>query len=94
MATEDRAERLHPEGETRLPAAISWVVETRGIRLIRPGKGGAVWLDYPRAAVWDLLARRYPPLQVIPMLQAIAGLDAAAAARLLSECVAAWKEGF
>jgi hypothetical protein len=78
------------EPRQRLADGVHWAVEDTGIFVIRHGAGRVDLIDYPRAAVWDLLQRGYDRQRILSMLAAITGTDAAAAGRLLDGCVEDW----
>lgn len=76
---------------TFYPAAeVSWVVETGGIYLVNKAAGTALFLDYPRAAVWDLISRQYPPGKMTAMIMAIVSLANNEAEQLILECREQW----
>jgi hypothetical protein len=82
----------HPSTNFRCPSGVSWVVESRNIVII-DGCSGRVWtLEYPEAAIWDLLARGRRVERVIPMICAIAAVEEQAAARLVHNVIIEWTE--
>jgi len=68
--------------------SASWVVESRGVRIL--SRDGTVFLQYPEAAVWDLMARGQTLPVVIEKVMLIAGLDRERAQALVDECARKW----
>jgi len=71
---------------------VKWAVETRGVLLINEATGAVVTVEYPQAAIWDLLTRGESNRQIARKLCAIASLDPDAAEALVRETLAAWRE--
>ena len=76
---------LHP------PDDVFWSVETGGMRLYRPDRGWTEFLEYPRAAVWELIVRRGRTSGLAQKIGHIGDLDPAQAERLVAECVEEWQ---
>jgi len=78
----------------RTAAGVQWVVERTGLILLRPNRP-PVRVDYPEAAIWDLLSRPYDFDTTAAMMQHIAALDETAARDLVTKTVNDWlEEGF
>jgi hypothetical protein len=78
--------------EYRAAEQVRWAVEAAGVVLIDGVTGAATTLGYPEAAIWDLITRGDSRERIAAKLCAIAGLEPAAAHRLLLDTVAAWRE--
>jgi hypothetical protein len=74
------------------PPHVVWAVERKGIFLLDKQSGSFLHLDYPQAAVWDLINRSYSFHQTIRMLCAIACMHTAQARQLMMECLDAWTQ--
>jgi hypothetical protein len=71
---------------------ISWVVETRGITLLRPKGDPAVSIPYPFAALWALIAEaRYTPLRARSMMAVLLRVGEPAAEREIERVLTAWE---
>ena len=68
---------------------MQWTVEREGVQVY--SAAGSLFLRYPQAAVWDLLARGQPIDEVIRKLCFIVALDQAAAARLVTDACLRWR---
>lgn len=74
---------------------VTWAVETEGIILINKHNGMVCLLNYPKAAVWDLISQRYSYNQTISLVSLICSLDRDVAERLVLESLEGWvKAGF
>ena len=71
---------------------VEWAVERDGVLVVNRADGTVWRLDYPAAAVWDLIAREYSYPQLVSMLSAVCSVDRTAAKRLLAELLDAWCE--
>ena len=67
---------------------VRWTVEREGVQVCFAG--GAVFLRYPQAAVWDLLARGQTVDEAIRKLRFIAALDPQAATQLVTDECRRW----
>jgi len=72
------------------PPEVGWVVETARIVVVHRGTGAAHSLEYPEAAVWDLLSRGYSCERTISMLCAIASLEPRAAEQCVLAAIESW----
>ncbi|MBI4473382.1 MAG: hypothetical protein HY646_11995 [Acidobacteria bacterium] len=73
----------------RLAPGVQWSVEARG--LLVKGAGGKVqFLEYPEAAVWDLISRGYRFDKVVSMVSCIASIDQDAGRKLVAESLDKW----
>ncbi|MFQ5603679.1 MAG: hypothetical protein ACE5HS_10465 [bacterium] len=68
---------------------VRWVVERRGLLLVK-GSQKHLHIEYPQAAVWDLVSRGYRLPVAVRMLAHIATLDEPDAERLLLESLHEW----
>ena len=84
------AVRPGPARSFRVAPGIRWVVETHSI-LISDGSTEPVRIEYPEAALWDLVTRRHRTERCVALLAYIAGLDAAGAERLANETLETWE---
>ena len=76
-------------------AAVQWVVEAGSIVLVNRESGATCSLEYPQAAIWDLMTRDYLYEQMLPMLSAITGLDKKNVHAILVESLKDWeRNGF
>lgn len=75
----------------RLTPGVRWAVERVGITLT-DGKGQVRRLQYPEAAIWDLLSRGYTFDKVVTMTAHIAGQDPANARTLVVAALAEWAD--
>jgi hypothetical protein len=74
---------------------VAWTVEMDGIFLLNRSTGAVCQLDYPRAAIWDLVSRGYRTSRLIPVISAIASLGWEETDRLVMESLEDWtKAGF
>jgi hypothetical protein len=71
---------------------IRWIVEERGVRVYDAEAGELFALEYPEAAVWDLLSRDPRGETVIPKLAAVLGWSEPRARRLLRSCADRWAD--
>jgi hypothetical protein len=76
----------------KLAPNVRWVVDRFTVRLT-DGRGAVRTLNYPEAAIWDLLSRGYPFVKVVPMTAHIAGLDPSSADALVRRSIEDWAEG-
>lgn len=67
-----------------------WAVEVWGIVLIHLKTGIVCRLNYPQAAVWDLLTHGYSYDRLVRMLTAITSLQADEVEKLLAESLENW----
>ena len=74
------------------PSHILWTVEHNGIRIFNRQSDRHYVLEYPAAAVWDLLIRKRSIAQLIPILRAIQQVSAGEAAALVQQCLYEWHE--
>jgi hypothetical protein len=72
--------------------AVSWSVEQTGIRVFDELGGKEMALEYPEAAVWDLLARGQPVAGIVEVIRYAAAQTAEEAAELVRLCVSRWHE--
>lgn len=71
-------------------SGTAWSVEPRGL-LVLPSDGGpALRLEYPDAAVWDLLAMGNPPPAVVEKIAAMQGIPRTAAERTVFDAILRW----
>jgi hypothetical protein len=77
---------------SRPPAHVLWSVEGKGILLLNQHSGDVLRLDYPLAALWDLMHKNYPPDKLIDMLSIIAAMDTGQTERLVAETLNAWAQ--
>ena len=73
----------------RIVPGTTWTVEPTTLMVVDT-MGVVSRLDYPDAAIWDLLTRGYPPRQVSRMIAAIARLDTGVAEAAVRSAVEAW----
>ncbi len=74
---------------------IKWSIESRGIFLINTVSKKSQFLDYPQAALWDLLSRGYPYDQIITMLSAILSKDKEGVKTIVQISIEEWlQNGF
>ena len=78
--------------EYRVTEQIRSAVEAGGVVLIDHATGAATTLRYPEAAIWDLITRGDSPDRIATKMCAIAGLEPAAAQKLVLDTLAAWRE--
>jgi len=71
---------------------VAWVVETDAIVVVHGGTGAAYSLEYPEAAIWELLGRGYSYERVVSMLPTIASLSSSAAEQRVLHALDAWTE--
>ncbi|MGE5391380.1 MAG: hypothetical protein ACM3PE_09995 [Deltaproteobacteria bacterium] len=50
---------------------MTWAVEENGILLIDPASGRQSFLEYPEAALWDLLSRCHSVERAAPVMKAV-----------------------
>ena len=74
----------------RLAPDLRWAVEPTGLILFDLRTDRTWRLDYPHAALWDLLSRGYRSDRLERSLGAIAGLEVRATRRLLRETLDTW----
>jgi hypothetical protein len=74
------------------PPHVVWTVERKGILLLDQHSGAVLRLEYPQAAVWDLLHKKYEFDQMIRMLSVIAAMDTGRSKQLLVESLTAWTQ--
>jgi hypothetical protein len=72
-----------------LAPGVKWVVNRSSVT-VTDGRGQAVTLEYPEAAVWDLFSRSYGYGKVVSMTGYIASLPPEAAADVVRRAVGAW----
>ena len=76
----------------RVAEQASWAVEACGVVVVNRATGVTTTLGYPRAAIWDFIARGQSGARIRAMLCAVASCDPPAARALLLETVAALRE--
>ncbi len=69
-----------------------WVVELDRIVVVNQMTGTVRSLEYPRAALWDFIARGYSYDQIIPMLCSIASLQRDAIEELVGQSLEQWTQ--
>ncbi len=67
--------------------SIRWIVEEKGVRIFHARKGELFFLEYPAAAVWDLLLRDPGRRSIVPKLAAILGRPEPQARSILRSCL-------
>jgi hypothetical protein len=72
--------------------AVLWSVEQTGIRVFDELGGKEMALEYPEAAVWDLIARGQPVARTVEVFRYAAGQTAEEAAEFVRQCVSQWHE--
>jgi len=70
---------------------VRWVVEDDGL-LLDDATGRIEKVGYPDAAIWDLMVRGTRHGKLVELMTHVAGLDAAAASRLVTERLERWAE--
>ncbi len=50
---------------------VSYTVESNGLILINARTGNKLVIDYPQAAVWDLIIKNYTPGMIVRMISNI-----------------------
>jgi hypothetical protein len=74
---------------------VSWIVETRGIHIINKQTNRTCFLNYPRAAIWDLMTRDNSFDRIITFISIISSVNRIKARQLVCESVEEWiKKGF
>jgi len=71
---------------------VKWAVETRGIILVDQNTRLAHSLNYPHAALWDLINRGHSFDKTVRMLCAIVSMEAKEAEQFLLESLDEWAE--
>lgn len=88
----------HESGWTvtyRCKTGVKWAVTIQGLIVIDTATEKVLPLDYPEAAVWDLINRGYAFDQTRRMIAAIGAMDDESAEQLILNCVDAWtRDGF
>lgn len=80
----------HPYSKYRCQSGVSWGVELRNTIII-DGNSGRVWtLEYPEAAIWDLLTRGCRIDRIIAMISAIADVEEPSAAKCVHSAIIKW----
>ncbi len=74
----------------RVAAHVSWAPESCGIRVVDRQTNGVRVLDYPRAAVWDCVARGRTYVQALRLLCALYPVDESGAERMVLQCLSEW----
>jgi hypothetical protein len=69
--------------------ALSWSVETGSILLF--ARGRCFRLDYPKAAIWDILARGQSMDTAMSKTALIARLGRDETAALVADCILEWR---
>lgn len=75
----------------RIRDGVRWGVGAVTVAL-EGGRGGVRVLQYPEAAVWDLLSRGYPLSRVASLTEHIGSLDSAAADAFVRSCLEEWAD--
>jgi hypothetical protein len=70
---------------------LSWVVEGRGVRVLDEVARHAETLDYPAAALWELLLRGHDSGEAAAMLSWISGVPVEQARDEVAGCVRRWR---
>lgn len=73
----------------KLAPNVRWAVDRFTVK-VTGASGGARTLQYPEAAVWDLVSRGYPFAKVVAMITHIAGVDEAGADALVRASLDDW----
>ena len=71
---------------------ILWTVEIGGIFIVDQQTSKHFFLQYPGAAVWDLLNRNYSIKQIIPLVSAIQQVTTGEAVQIVQQCLAEWQQ--
>lgn len=71
---------------------VVWAVESKGVLLLDKNSGSVLHLDYPQAAVWDLINKSYSFDQTIRMICAIISMNTAQAKQLIVESLDVWTQ--
>ena len=81
-------------GERRLSVAshVLWSVEEGGIRIVTGDPKKGLWLAYPRAAIWELMARKNSYESIVSKVSSIGSISVEAAGRLVRQSVQEWVE--
>jgi hypothetical protein len=77
---------LHPAPQ------LNWLVDAYGITLIEKKTGKVHYLNYPEAAIWDLMTRNYTSDRIIAMLSAILSLKQEKAEPLFFKTIKEWSD--
>ena len=78
--------------EYRLRPGVRWVVERSALTLT-DGQGRLLRVDYPEAAIWDLLSRGYSFAKVVVMTSHIAAVGVEVAEALVHGALERWAAG-
>lgn len=70
----------------------SWAIDLGGIAVINKYNQKHVFIPYPKAAVWSVLAENRRNQGVIKMLCAILGTESKETLLFLEACMNEWKE--
>jgi hypothetical protein len=72
---------------------VAWTVERRGLSLVHRITGARLNLDYPEAALWDLLHRNAEPGKIVRVMAAITGRGPSSARTWIVTTVEGWITG-
>ena len=72
------------------PPDVRWIVEEWGIRVFHVEKGQILSLEYPEAAVWDLLSRDPREETIVSKLSAILAWPESRSRGLLRSSIRRW----
>lgn len=82
---------LYPRETWICPDEVSWIVESRGIRLVHAGSGQERFLPYPEAALWDLASRYGEMEKIIHLLAVIMGSQDKESRIWILHCMDEWE---
>jgi hypothetical protein len=71
---------------------VKWSVEVRGIVLLNEATGVVRSLEYPQAAIWDLITRGYSFEKTKRLVSAITSLGPEAARELIVASLERWTD--
>ena len=93
MTTDSRCLRSATQAVTfRCDPMVKSVVELTGIMISNPVSDKTVFLEYPKAAVWDFISRDYSFSQVVKLISAITSLAELEVEQFVLECLNEWTD--
>ncbi len=70
----------------------AWIVEKYGLSLVHPDTGQSMRLNYPEAALWDLLSRGLPVQRAAVIMTVISKMAPGAVLRWIVETLDYWAQ--
>jgi len=75
----------------KIKQGVQYAIDLKGVSIVYPEKDMDLFLDYPEAAIWLVMAGQNRIKNTLKMLDAILGIEKAKTVDLINHCLENWK---